>query len=308
MQLNATTGRLSRAKALFAGLSIAGCCVAAAPAADDSGSLSPANQFPAYTAPSEKRAQNFDLPGVVQKVMVKEGDKVKAGQLIAQQDIDADEAKLKSLELIAHSDLEIRAQEAQQQKDEVDLKRKTELRAKNAISPSEFDEAQLAVAIDKLKVEKGKEDKLKASYDVAEQKARIEEKKLYARIDGLVSEITTHEGELANADTQHATITIVKNDLLYVEVDLPADVVKKLKAWPTAKPLQVQYIDDTDKNAWHDAKIHFIKPEADPKANTEHVQLEMANPEGRSAGLQVVVKLPAELVPQAGVTAANVNP
>jgi multidrug efflux pump subunit AcrA (membrane-fusion protein) len=165
------------------------------------------------------------------------------------------------------------------------------------------------VKVDAFKVEHAQSEEEHTKADVAEQKARIEQKKLFSRIDGIVSEITTHEGELAtnSNDPQHpGTITVVKNDPLYVEVDLPSDLVKQLKADTKNKTLQVQYVDD--KTTWHDAKIHFIKPEADPRSNTEHVQLEMANPEGRSSGLQVTVRMPAgNAAPAGAAAAANVG-
>lgn len=279
------------ARALLAGLGVAGLTVTVS-AADDGAGI--ANQFPAHTAPIEKREQNFDVPGVIDKVLVKEGEAVKAGQLIAQQDTAADEAHLKSAELVANSDLEIDAEDAQLKKDRVDLSRKEELIKTQSINPSELEEAQLAVTIDDLKLKHAREDKEKASYDVAESKAKIKLKQMYARVDGVVSQIATHEGELA--DTQHPAITIVKNDVLYVEVDLAADVVRRLKAAGMKTPLQVRYVDEGDKGAWRDATIHFIKPEADAQSNFEHVQLEMPNSENRSAGLQVMVKLPDNLI------------
>lgn len=279
------------AAALLAGLGVAGLTVSVSAAEDGSSVI---NQFPAHTAPIEKREQNFDVPGVIDKVLVKEGDAVKAGQLIAQQDTAADEAHLKSAELVANSTLEIDAEEAQLKKDKVDLTRKEELIKTQSINPSELEEAQLAVTIDDLKLKHAREDKEKASYDVAESKAKIKLKQMFARVDGVVSQIATHEGELA--DTQHPAITIVKNDVLYVEVDLPADVVRRLKAAGMKTPLQVRYVDEGDKGVWRDAAIHFIKPEADAQSNFEHVQLEMPNAENRSAGLQVMVKLPDNLI------------
>lgn len=292
----------ARAAALVAGIGLTG-WVAAPAHAEDSASL--VNQFPAHTAPVEKREQNFDIPGVVEKVLVKEGDAVKAGQLIAQEDTDADEAHLKSAELVANSDLEVQAEDAQLAKDQVDLQRKAELFKQNATDPSTYDEAKLAVTIDQFKAAHAREDKTKASYDVAEGKAKIHEKQMFARIDGVVSEIATHEGELAS--TQHPAITIVENDVLYVEVDLPADVVNRLKASGMKAPLQVRYVDEGEKGVWREASVHFIKPEADAQSNFEHVQLKMPNPELRSAGLQVLVKLPENLVtPRSGGAAARV--
>jgi RND family efflux transporter MFP subunit len=302
MQMTDSAPRKGWAKMVLAGIGIIGCCAMAR--AEEASTVE--NQFAGHTAPVEKRDQNFDVPGVVAKVLVKEGDSVKAGQLIAQQDTSADEAHLSSVELVASSELEVKAEEAQLEKDKVDLERKGELIKQQAIAPSEYEEAKLAVTIDSLKVNHAKEDRQKAQYDVAEQKAKIHQKQLVATVDGVVSQISTHEGELA--DTQHPAITIVKNEVLYVEVDLPADVVNRLKIVGLKTPLQVRYVDEGDKAAWHGASIHFIKPEADPQSNYEHVQLEMPNPELRSAGLQVKVKLPDDVAsPGTGGAAARVS-
>lgn len=301
-----TVRRTVFARAILAGVCVAGLAPFAS-AADD-GASSASNEFPAHTAPIEKREQNFDVPGVIDKILVKEGDAVKAGQLIAQQDTSVDEALLKSAELVANSDLEIQAEAAQLKKDQTELKRDDELIKTQAISPSDYEKAELDVTIDALKLKHATEDQEKATYDVAQNKAKIKLKQMYARVDGVISQIATHEGELA--DTQHPAITIVKNDVLYVEVDLPANVVRRMKAAGLKTPLQVRYADEYedlgDKAVWHEATVHFIKPEADAQSNTEHVQLEMPNPENRSAGLQVTVRLPDNLVgPIAGRASAR---
>ena len=298
--INRSACQNPRTKSLLAALALAGLPALAWGAGDSS---SAPNQFAGHTAPVEKREQNFDVPGVVDKVLVKEGDTVKAGQLIAQQNTSADEARLHSVQLVAASELEVEAEQAQLAKDQVDLVRKGELIKQAAIAPSEYEEAKLAVTIDQLKTDHAKEDHAKAQFDVAEQKAKIIQKQLFARVDGVVSQISTHEGELA--DTQHPAITIVKNDVLYVEVDLPADVVNRLKIAGLTTPLPVRYIDEGDKAVWHEAKIHFIKPEADAASNFVHLQLEMPNPDLRSAGLQVMVKLPDNV---AGSGAAGSGP
>ncbi len=297
------------ARVSFAALALSGLCLAAGPVTPPPPAPAPspdttANQFPAITTPSEKRAQNFDMPGVVWKMSVKEGDTVKAGDELARQNIEGDEAHLNALKLQADSSaLEIKAAKAQQDKDEVDLKRKETLLANKSISQGEVDEQRLQVTIDKLKGEAAIISKAKAEADMAEQSARIEQKKLRAKIDGVVSEINTREGELANNDTQHPTLTIVKNEPLYVEVWLPAPLVTKLKADGLKTVLQVQYVDEQN-GKWRDTRIHFVRPQADAQSNMEYVQLEMPNPEGRSSGLQVMVRMPTGAAP-VGAAAAN---
>ena len=236
----------------------------------------------------------------------KSGDTVKEGDPLAEQNLVADEAHLKSLKLgIESAKLEIEAEQATLEKDSKDLERKTTLLATKSISIGEFDDIKLQVKIDTDKVAHAESDEKKAEADVLEQEARIKQKRLLSTIDGIISEISTHEGELTNTDAQHPTVTIVKNDPLYVEVDLPAEVVRLLKAPTWNRPLQVQYVDEGDKGAWRDAKIRFIKPEADPKSNTEHVQLEMPNTDKRSSGLQVLVRVPTVGMQQVGAASPN---
>lgn len=297
--------RMSRTRAAVAAVALGGLCLGAAPQVSppDSAAVAP-NTYSAFTAPSEKRAQNFDVPGVVFEMKVKEGDVVKAGQLLAQQNTAADEAHLRSLTLLAEATkLEIEAAGLQLEKDTIDLKRNEDLLLKRSISQGEVETSRVTVKIDALKKQSAENNAEKAKADLEEEKARIEQKKLFSKIDGVVSEINTRAGELANNDTQHPTITIVKNQPLYVEVDLPSELVTKIKL-ANVGALQVQYVDEKDKGVWRDAKIHFIKPEADPRSNTEHVQLEMANAEGRSSGLQVEVRMPTGGA-QVGAAAAN---
>jgi RND family efflux transporter MFP subunit len=296
----------SRKWASIAALALGGLCLGAGPGTPPPPPTldATANQFPAITMPSEKRQQNFDLPGVVWKMTVKEGDKVKKGDVLAEQNTEPDKAHLSSLEVQSKtSDLEMQAAVATLDKDQVDLKRKETLMTTKSISQGEVDEARLQVKIDGFKKEAAAEGKNKAEADIAEQKARIEQKMLRAKIDGVVSEINTREGELANNDTQHPTVTVVKNDPLYVEVWLPAPLVTKLKADGLKTVLQVQYVDEQN-GKWREAKIHFIRPQADAQSNMEYVQLEMPNPEGRSSGLQVMVRMPSGAAP-AGAAAAN---
>ena len=289
----ARTRRWAWAKSVLAGVAIGACCIAAAPADDATGILDPLKDgFQGQTAPSEKRDQNFNVPGVVEKMLVKEGDIVKKGDLLAQQDIAADEAHLATLKLEADSTLEIEAEKAQLDADKIELSRDEELIKKHAIAPVDYEKAKVTVTVDEKKLAKAYEDKKKAAFEVKEQEAKIAEKKLFAKIDGTISQITTHEGELANTDTQHATITIVKNDPLYVEVNLPTEIVSRLQGDLSKVGFQVQYMEERGSGKWRPAKVHFIKPEGEAAANTEHVQLEMPNPEHRASGLQVLVKLP----------------
>jgi len=311
MKTNRPRNTVNWTRATVAALTLSGLCLAAGPTAAPPAPPVPSlennvipDQFAAITIPSEKRQQNFDLPGVVWKMSVKEGDVVKKGDVLAEQNLEPDQAHLAALELQASSsELEIKAAKAQHDKDVVDLGRKETLYKNRSGNIGDVEEARLQVTIDELKGDAAVISKKKAEADMAEQKARIEQKRLRAKIDGIVSEINTREGELANNDTQHPTLQLVKNDPVYVEVWLPAPLVTKLKADNLKTVLQVQYADEQG-GKWRDAKIHFVRPLADAQSNLEYVLLEMSNPEGRSSGLSVMVRMPTGAAPT-GAAAAN---
>src|SRR5438105_4358961 len=96
------TRRTAWATALLAGLGVA----ALAAPKDKTDGLDGLNQSLAlrsdqnslthegHTVPSEKSQQSFDLPGVIDQVFVQEGQAVKEGELLAQQNIEADKAHI----------------------------------------------------------------------------------------------------------------------------------------------------------------------------------------------------------------------
>jgi len=52
-----------------------------------------------FTKPSEERAFNFSTPGLVLKVNVKDGEAVKAGQVLAEQDVSVETANKATYEI-----------------------------------------------------------------------------------------------------------------------------------------------------------------------------------------------------------------
>jgi len=103
--------------------------------------------------------------------------------------------------------------------------------------------------------------------------------------DGIVEKVVQTEGEMA--DINKPSIIIVKNDPLYIDVKtLPTSIVQKLQK---GQSLDVKY----PGGEWQPATINFVSPVADARSGTQAIRLEMANPEGRSTGLEVDVKIPS---------------
>ena len=247
--------------------------------------------FTGITKPSEQRGLNFNGPGVVAEVLVKEGEFVKKGQLLAKQDERADQADLKTLEAkLASSDVEINADEASAKEKKVEWDQKVNGFKKHVFSDLDVKQAELDYIIAVARKDMAMKDKEEKQTEVDGQKVKIQLRELRSTTDGIVQQINIHEGELASNDPKAPVMNIVTIQPLYVEVYMPATVAKSLK--PHQK-LQVHYADEhTDR--WTDAEIVLLNPVANPSTeiSSQSVRLQLENTEGMRAGMHVLVKLP----------------
>lgn len=242
------------------------------------------NARPGLTRPSDQRDITFNGPGVVANLAVKEGDPVQAGQPVIGQDDAVEEATLQVIEVEANSQVQVEAAQAKLDYQKVELARKQKMFDQKVLGESELEEAKVDVIIAQKQVQLAEQEKHQKELEGIEQRKKIALKHLVSPISGFVSKINTHAGEAPVADKP--VMTIVQNDPLWVEVDLPTAQVKSLKAGQT---LDVRY---NDEDKWNAARVIFIAPVADARSDTDKVRLEMPNPEHRNSGLQVQVRSP----------------
>jgi RND family efflux transporter MFP subunit len=239
------------------------------------------------TQPSSRKELAFSYQGIIANVPVKKGDMVTAGQLLMKQDDRIEMRRLDAMKLDADRSLLIKAKQATLDNKKVELKRKGDMYKSQALSESEFLQAELEVVLAGAELDVTRhEEKIKAA-EVATQDVRVDQMELKSPIDGIVLDIFQTEGEVA--DINKPSIVVIKNDPLYIEIKtLPYAVVGKLR---TGDVLDVRY-NETD--AWQKATINYIAPEADARAGTQSIRLEMPNPEKRSTGEQIDVKIPRD--------------
>jgi RND family efflux transporter MFP subunit len=242
--------------------------------------------YPGVTKPSDSRDLSFNGPGVVSKLSVKEGEVVHAGESLINQDDTVEQADLATVLVDAHSDVQVGAAQAKLQYAQEELKRKTVLSKENAISASELEEATLDVTMAQKQLELAQQEKFQKGLEAEEDQAKINLKHLVSPIDGIVLKINTHAGESPTQDKP--VMTIVKNDPLWVEADLPTQDVKQIRIGQT---LDFRYVGEN----WQPGTVIYIAPEADARSDTQKVRMEMANPSHRDSGLQVEVRMPDNL-------------
>jgi multidrug efflux system membrane fusion protein len=251
-----------------------------------------ARGFDAHTEPSKRSRVNFVTPGVVAEVLVKAGDAVKQGAVLLKLDDRQDRKLLEALELEGKSTLKIDAANADLAQKRVELERKQRQRADGgAASELEVEEAKVAVLIREIQVRVEEMTRLQKELEAARQAVKVEQMAVVAPFDGVVERIELQVGE--TPDGQKAAVTVVKNDVLWVNVNLPTAMTLKLKA---GDELDVKYKDTSDTVK---GKVIFLSPFADAASETRLVRLEVQNTLGLPAGLGVVVAPPPGAVPTA---------
>jgi RND family efflux transporter MFP subunit len=250
----------------------------------------------AYTQPSERAQLAFKNPGVIGKIYVKEGDSVKAGQLLVSEDDRVEEKQYESLKLQGDSQVKPNAKKAELAVREHELARVTDLfNNKHVSSQEELEEAELNVDDAKGDYLSAVEDREVKNYDAQAMSAQLDQMTIKATFDGQVEDIVAEVGELANPQSEKPAVVIVKNNPLWVIVNLPNHVTDKLQAGST---MDVRYADQDDPTfaehqSWQKAQVNFVSPRGD--GTQRLVRLTLPNPENISSGRQVQVKLPAAL-------------
>jgi RND family efflux transporter MFP subunit len=241
-----------------------------------------------YTKPSSRKELAFSFQGLIGEVKVKEGQAVKAGDVLMVQDVRIEQARLAGLTLDADRTLVIEAKKAAHANKIVQLKRKQDLFKRGALSESELQEAELDAVLAGAEVGVEKHQQEVKVADVKLQDIRVDQMTMTAPVDGIVEKLNLGTGEVADIDKP--ALVLLKNDPLYVEIKtLKANVVGGLKH---GQELQVRYPGED----WRTAKINQISAEADARSGMQAIRLEMPNSEARSAGLEVEVRVPAAAV------------
>jgi RND family efflux transporter MFP subunit len=245
-----------------------------------------ADEVPASSIPSREIDLSFAQPGLISDVKVKDGDIVKKGTVLAQQDTSVEDAAIERERFLLKSNVQNRAATAQRDLANVKLKRAEKLFKGEAGSALELEEAQLEVTVANLKVELAGEETEAKRLDIRKLEKQIERMKIAAPYDGLVRKVEVALGEVS--DPQKPSIVFVVNDPVKIETKVPTRIAATLKLGQT---LPVRYIDE---EKWRDAKIIYFDPVADATlvGGSQLIHLEMSNPEGRRSGQEMAVKLP----------------
>jgi RND family efflux transporter MFP subunit len=245
------------------------------------------------TQPSEQRKLVFPAQGIVKEMLVKEGDEVKKGQLLAKLDDEADLKELSRLKIDAESVARIEAAEADLKAKTLKFERLKKAAASGAAGQGEVDEAEADMITRDKQLKVAKDEFAQAKFKYEQQLVRCDRMQLKSTVNGSVQKVFIGEGEFNDPQRQDGAIFVVQNDPLKIEIrELKTRQVATLRR---GDKLDVHYVNDAPE-AWQQAEVTFIAPMADAPSDKQMVQLSMPNPKNRSSGLHMEVKLTPKLI------------
>jgi RND family efflux transporter MFP subunit len=218
----------------------------------------------------------------VAEVCVKEGDRVKAGQVLARLDDRVETARLEQLKISAESTVRVDAAEARLAQNRSDLAKLEKASKKGAASILEVEHARLDVKIGELSLLlaqiEHKQDQLKYK-EMGLQVARM---RITSPVDGVVEQVIVEKGESVELKTQ--ALRIVRIDPLWIDAPVPRHIAGSLK-----KGDKAVVIFSNRGDSMSPGTILNIASVEDAASDTRRVRIELKNPENRPAGQRVSV-------------------
>ena len=236
----------------------------------------------AITIPSADVTLSFVQAGCIAKVHFKEGDAVKAGQVLIQQVDDVERARLAQLEADSKDMTHIQAAEASLAQKQVDLKKLERAAERNAATELEVEHAKLNVRIAELSLQVAVFEHEQAERKYEEATIQIKNMSLKSPIDGSIEKINAETGESVNA--LDSVVRIVHINPLWIDVRAPLAKARNLRFGDTAK---VEFPDPEKISA--EGTVVFIAAVADAASGTLRVRIEVPNKDNRPAGEHVRV-------------------
>jgi len=238
------------------------------------------------TKPSADVTLSFVQAGRIAKINYREGDSVKVGDVLVQQDDSVERVRLAQLEAESKDKTQIQANEAKLAQSRVDVERREGI--PKAVPPSEMEYARLNLKIAELSLRLAifQNEQAQRKYD--EAKLQIDRMNLKSPIDGRIEGIETETietGESVNALDD--VIRVVRIDPLWIDVPVPLDQTanlryghKALVEFPNPKKMSVE------------GTVIYIAAVADGGSNTLKIRIQVPNKSNRPAGEHVMVTFP----------------
>lgn len=227
-----------------------------------------------YVTARREATVSSKVTAKVENVLVEEGMKVKAGQVLAQLDNTNVKASLTLSEAQLHAtkaameETQVRLKEAERE-----LARETELLKKKVSTEAEHDKAEAAVMALRAKLHQQQADIVVSEKTIGTWKQQMEDAIIKAPFDGVVTSKNAQPGEMispmsAGGFTRTGICTIVDMQSLEIEIDVNESYINRVQPGQQVEATLDAYPD------WKiPCKVIAIIPTADRQKSTVKVRV-----------------------------------
>lgn len=241
----------------------------------------------AITKPSADVTLSFVRSGLIKKIVVKQGDRVRQGQLLSQLESKLEENKVTQLKSSYENKTKILAEENQLALKKMDLKDLQDAYNDGVGTKKEVNHADAEVKSSEYTIQQLEFENKQVKLQLEEAQILLEQTRLTSPVEGVIETVFADEGEGIERLTE--IIRLVRIDPLWVDVPVPLSYKHLVR---NKKTLPVKFgLGDNDEIVETEGKIIYQAALADPGSETVVFRLEVANPKGRLAGERVIVEL-----------------
>jgi len=230
--------------------------------------------------------------GILDRVLVKRGHRVKVGEIVALLDSEQEVLTAARAQLRAEGASGINAAKAQNEFRRTEVARLEDLRDTHAIPERDYVTAVVESRLAEIAVETAVMEHDIAILEYEQARTRLERRSIRSPVDGVVVDVTMFPGEYVHE--QATVMTIAEIDPLYVEVFMPVSL------YETVRPgMPANVTPESPIGGIYDAEVAVVDNVFDAASRTFRVRLVLPNPDyALPAGLRCTVRfLQADDVP-----------
>lgn len=229
-----------------------------------------------------------EVQGTLAEVLVKRGDRVQKGQIVARLDSQVEAAQVESLRLKASNNAYVQSKLAVATTMQDTLTRQRGLGKRGITSQQQIEKTEIDYVLAAADAAQAELEQQLAQIDLKRAEAAMTRRVLRAPVEGVVTQVALDAGEYADPDAM--AMEIAETSVLRVEVYLPLSVYPLVRLGMTARiepqePIGGQFpVTITSKDGQIDSASGLFQ-----------VQFEMANPDGSvPAGIRCVARFDAQ--------------
>lgn len=222
----------------------------------------------AFTEPYRSIDIAASETGILSKLLVKEGDQIQAGGLLAKLNDEVLAASLAVGKETTKSAGAIKSASAELKMQQERFRKLNGLFERRHASQTELDRAQSQLEIATAKVESVQDELRIKKLEMKRIEAQLEQRRLRTPINGVVTEIFKDEGEFVSP-ADPTVMRIVQLNPLRIIFSVPQEDISRLKANDDV----LLIISDKEVNG----RVEFVSPTADAQSGTSRVKIQIEN-------------------------------